>query len=222
MTMQGGQTVTNLDIAKAFDRVRHKALLSKLKKALCTWIASFLSERSLKVYVDGLCLDTMLINADVPQGSVLSPTLKAVTLKKVNSKYVLKSTLTPRLARKELQKELQDSSPQLSKSRSCTSLNQETSSDPAGPAGYNNYLTVHSFPSALNLPIITTQSYDDQTGRAPTSPGSDGSDEPPKPHTWTTMTPQEIATWIDKRSRVLFPCMFICFNLIYWTFVYCL
>lgn len=66
---------------------------------------------------------------------------KVVSLKKVNSKYILKSTLTPRLARKELQKELQ-SSPQLTKSRSCSSLQQETSSDPAGP-GYNNYLTVH-------------------------------------------------------------------------------
>lgn len=65
-----------------------------------------------------------------------------MSLKKVNSKYILKSTLTPRLARKELQKELQESSPQLTKSRSCSSLQQETSSDPAGP-GYNNYLTVH-------------------------------------------------------------------------------
>lgn len=147
---------------------------------------------------------------------------KAVSLKKVNSKYILKSTLTPRLARKEFQKELQES-PQLSKSRSCSSLNQETSSDPAGP-GYNNYLTVHSFPSAINLPTITTQSFDDLmgTGKSPQGQGSDGSGDAPPKHTWTTMTPQEIATWIDKRSRVLFPIMFIIFNIIYWTFVYCL
>ncbi|XP_031765282.2 pH-sensitive chloride channel 2-like isoform X2 [Galleria mellonella] len=152
---------------------------------------------------------------------------KVVSLKKVNSKYILKSTLTPRLARKELQKELQESSPQLSKSRSCSSLNQDTSTDPAGP-GYNNYLTVHSFPSALNLPTITTQSYDDlmpgQGGpnRQQNGADSDGSDEPPKHHTWTTMTPQEIATWIDKRSRIMFPILFVFFNIIYWTFVYCL
>ncbi|CAH2236783.1 jg8543 [Pararge aegeria aegeria] len=147
---------------------------------------------------------------------------KVVNLKKVNSKYILKSTLTPRLARKELQKELQ-SSPQLTKSRSCSSLQQETSSDPAGP-GYNNYLTVHSFPSALNLPTITTQSYDEliASGGRPRTAGSEGSDEPPKHHTWTQMTPQEIATWIDKRSRVLFPLLFIFFNIVYWTFVYCL
>lgn len=75
-----------------------------------------------------------------------------------------------------------------------------------------------SFPSAMNLPTITTQSYDDLSKQN----GSEGSDEPPKHHTWTTMTPQEIATWIDKRSRVLFPLMFVFFNIIYWTFVYCL
>ncbi|VVC93696.1 unnamed protein product [Leptidea sinapis] len=118
--------------------------------------------------------------------------------KKVNSKYILKSTLTPRLARKELQKELQESSPQLSKS---------------------------SFPSAMNLPTITTQSYDDlvnRSGNRQHNSCSEGSDEPPKHHTWTQMTPQEIATWIDKRSRVMFPLLFILFNILYWTFVYCL
>ncbi|CAK1547181.1 unnamed protein product [Leptosia nina] len=152
---------------------------------------------------------------------------KVAPLKKVNSKYILKSTLTPRLARKELQKEMQESSPQLSKSRSCSSLSQETSTEPAGP-GYNNYLTVHSFPSAMNLPTITTQSCDDMNTRQ--SPGrrqhlnsgSDISDDPPQHHTWTEMTPKEIAAWIDKRSRLLFPLMFLCFNILYWTFVYCL
>lgn len=39
-------------------------------------------------------------------------------------------------------------------------------------------------------------------------------------HGWTTMTPQEIAYWIDRRSRVLFPSAFIAFNVFYWTFVY--
>lgn len=37
---------------------------------------------------------------------------------------------------------------------------------------------------------------------------------------WTTMTPQEIAYWIDRRSRVVFPCAFLAFNTFYWTFVY--
>lgn len=37
---------------------------------------------------------------------------------------------------------------------------------------------------------------------------------------WTTMTPQDIAYWIDRRSRVLFPSAFLVFNIFYWTFVY--
>lgn len=37
---------------------------------------------------------------------------------------------------------------------------------------------------------------------------------------WTTMTPQEIAYWIDRRSRVAFPVAFLIFNIFYWTFVY--
>lgn len=39
-------------------------------------------------------------------------------------------------------------------------------------------------------------------------------------NTWTTMTPQEIAQWIDKRSRLVFPCAFLVFNAFYWGFVY--
>ena len=70
----------SLDIAKAFDRVWHKALLPKLPsygppEKPCDWIASFLNERSIKVVVDGLCSLPKSINTGVPQGSVLSPTL---------------------------------------------------------------------------------------------------------------------------------------------------
>jgi hypothetical protein len=37
---------------------------------------------------------------------------------------------------------------------------------------------------------------------------------------FTTMTPQEIAAWIDKRSRVFFPATFLLFNVLYWGFVW--
>jgi hypothetical protein len=33
---------------------------------------------------------------------------------------------------------------------------------------------------------------------------------------FTTMTPQQIAKWIDKRSRVIFPVSFLIFNILYW------
>ncbi|MBF2463471.1 reverse transcriptase family protein, partial [Listeria welshimeri] len=77
---KGEAMAVSLDIAKAFDRVWHKALLMKLpsyglSEGLCRWVTSFLNGRSIKVVVDGTCSDTKPINAGVPQGSVLSPTL---------------------------------------------------------------------------------------------------------------------------------------------------
>lgn len=42
-----------------------------------------------------------------------------------------------------------------------------------------------------------------------------------QPHkSFFTMTPQEIANWIDRRSRLVFPLAFIAFNCFYWTFVW--
>ncbi len=69
-----------LDISKAFDRVWHKALLSKLPSygfypALCSSLSSFLSGRSIAAVVDGHCSTPKPINSGVPQVSVLSPTL---------------------------------------------------------------------------------------------------------------------------------------------------
>ena len=69
-----------LDISKAFDRVWHKSLISKLPSygfypSLCTFISSFLSDRSIATVVDGHCSSPKPINSGVPQGSVLSPTL---------------------------------------------------------------------------------------------------------------------------------------------------
>ncbi|KAJ2945954.1 hypothetical protein O0L34_g4871 [Tuta absoluta] len=63
----GEALAVSLDISKAFDRVWHASLLSKLPAYgiptdFCTWISDFLSERSIRVVV-------------VPQGSVLSETL---------------------------------------------------------------------------------------------------------------------------------------------------
>ncbi len=69
-----------LDMSKAFDRVWHKSLLSKLPSygfypSLCIFISSFLSDRSISAVVDGDCSTPIAINSGVPQGSVLSPTI---------------------------------------------------------------------------------------------------------------------------------------------------
>lgn len=60
---------------------------------------------------------------------------KNVELKKVNSKYIMRSTLTPRLARREI-------GGALTKSRSCSSLENQ-STNGVDNAAYNPYLTVH-------------------------------------------------------------------------------
>src|SRR6201990_1715513 len=69
-----------LDISKAFDRVWHKALISKLPSfeiypSLCDLLSNFLSGRSIAAVVDGNRSSFKSINSGVPQGSVLSPTL---------------------------------------------------------------------------------------------------------------------------------------------------
>ena len=66
----GESFVVALDISKAFDRVWHKALLAKLPAYGFTP-----SCRSISVVVDGAASSTFQISSDVPQVSVLSPTL---------------------------------------------------------------------------------------------------------------------------------------------------
>ncbi len=63
-----------LDISKAFDRVWHKSLISKLHSygfypSLCFFILSFLSNRSIATVVNGRCSSSKPINSVVPQGS---------------------------------------------------------------------------------------------------------------------------------------------------------
>ena len=68
------------DISKAFDRVWHKGLLSKLKQSgisgnLLNWFENYLSGRSQRVVINGSNSDWLSINAGVPQGSILKPLL---------------------------------------------------------------------------------------------------------------------------------------------------
>ena len=69
-----------LDISKASDRVWHAGLLHKLKSygisgQIFGLLSSFLSNRRLRVVLDGKSSQEYPVNAGVPQGSILQPTL---------------------------------------------------------------------------------------------------------------------------------------------------
>ena len=76
----GDTRAVALDISKAFDRVWHAGLLHKLKSygisgQLFGLISSFLSNRWLRVFLDGKSSQEYSVNAGVLQGSIPGPTL---------------------------------------------------------------------------------------------------------------------------------------------------
>ena len=76
----GASRAVALDISKAFDRVWHADLVHKLKSygisgQIFSLISSFLSNRRLRVVLDGKSSQEYPVNAGVPQGSILGPTL---------------------------------------------------------------------------------------------------------------------------------------------------
>ena len=60
-----------LDISKAFDRVWHAGISGQI----FSLISSFLSNRRLQVVLDGKSSQEYPVNAGIPQGSILGPTL---------------------------------------------------------------------------------------------------------------------------------------------------
>jgi hypothetical protein len=80
-----------LDIEKAFDTTWQPGLLYKLSKlqfstSLIKLIASFLSQRKFRVSVEGEMLTPRFMQAGVPQGSVLSPTLYTLYINEIPPK----------------------------------------------------------------------------------------------------------------------------------------
>ena len=72
--------VVFLDISKAFDRVWHKGLLTKLhnfgiRGRLLDWFTDYLKERYQRVVLSGQCSDWAELKSGVPQGAVLGPLL---------------------------------------------------------------------------------------------------------------------------------------------------
>ena len=65
-----------LDFTKAFDKVSHRRLCSKLfhygvRGNLLSWINDFLTGRIQRVLVDGCSSDDTLVTSGVPQGTIL-------------------------------------------------------------------------------------------------------------------------------------------------------
>ena len=80
MNRSGATQAVALDISKAFDRVWHAGFLHKLRSygisgRIFGLISSLLSNRRLRVVLDGKSSQEYLVNAGVPQGSILGPTL---------------------------------------------------------------------------------------------------------------------------------------------------
>ena len=76
----GATRAVALDISKAFDRVWHAGLLHRLKSygvsgQIFGLISSFLSNRWLRVVLDGKSSEEYPVNAGAPQGYILGPTL---------------------------------------------------------------------------------------------------------------------------------------------------
>ena len=76
----GATRAVTFDISKVFDRVWHAGLLHKLKSygisgQIFGLISSFLSNRRLRVVLDGKSSQGYPVNVGVPQGSILGPTL---------------------------------------------------------------------------------------------------------------------------------------------------
>ena len=76
----GATRAVALDISKAFDKVWHAGLLHKLKSygiscQIFGLISSFLSNRRLRVVLDGNFSQEYPVNAEVPHRSILGPTL---------------------------------------------------------------------------------------------------------------------------------------------------
>uniref|UniRef100_A0A224XPJ9 Putative cation transporter family protein n=1 Tax=Panstrongylus lignarius TaxID=156445 RepID=A0A224XPJ9_9HEMI len=120
---------------------------------------------------------------------------QTVEVKKKNSKYILKSTLTPQQKRKAYGRPEDRSLP--------TSTESLSSNQNRGSVQTLSITSISKDPLPYNIPVE-----EERHAKKSISKGV------------FTMTPQEVAQWIDRRSRLFFPLAFVFFNCVYWIFVW--
>ena len=100
---RGGElALIQIDFSVAFDRVNHGGLVFKLREAgfggsILKVFQNFLSSRTQRVKVDGVCSSNIDVVSGVPQGSVLGPLLFLLYIQNELVGYADDSTLLCRI-----------------------------------------------------------------------------------------------------------------------------